>query len=151
MRSQVSERSEVPAGIEELASQVISAAVDVHRKLGPGFLESVYKRAMEVELRHQEIPFQTEAIVRVNYRHIEVGRGRVDLLIDDKLVVELKATQHITNVHRAQALHYLKATGLPLALILNFHRSLLLRGTHRVVLTAKQDEHKSNQKRHEPR
>jgi GxxExxY protein len=121
--------------VEELVALVLGAAVEVHRELGPGFAETVYERALDIELTERGIPFTRQASVRVTYRGRVVGDLRLDLLVADRLVVELKAIDCVTVVHLAQALSYLKATRLPLALVINFNVPILLRGVRRVVLS----------------
>jgi len=119
---------------EALMTRVIGCAVAVHRELGPGLLEGVYRRAMCVELRAQGIPFETEKAIFVHYRGVALPGQRIDLLVDNQLIVELKAVKQFDPVHLAQALSYLKATGLRAGLLINFHRKLLKHGLRRVVL-----------------
>ena len=113
-------RKEPSKDLDKLAYEVIGAAMEVHRKLGPGFLESVYEEALCVELREQKVAFQRQFEVAINYKGHAVGKSRLDLLIEQKLIVELKTTKRIDNNHLAQTLNYLKATGLKLGLIINF-------------------------------
>jgi GxxExxY protein len=125
---------EVPAEVNQLARRVIDAAVEVHRHLGPGYQESVYENALAVELGLRGISFQRQAGFNVDYKGHGVGEGRMDLLVDRVLVVELKAVDRLTDVHVSQAISYLKATRLPLALLINFDVPVLMRGVRRVVL-----------------
>jgi GxxExxY protein len=125
---------ETPPEVNLLARRVIDAAVEVHRHLGPGYAESVYENALAIELGLRGIPFQRQAGFNVSYKGHEVGEGRMDMLIDRALVVELKAVDRFTEVHVSQAISYLKATGLPLALLINFDVAVLMRGVKRVVL-----------------
>ena len=119
--------------MNDAARRVIEAAVEVHRHLGPGYVESVYEKALAVELGLRGIPFEHQVAFRVEYKGYEVGEGRMDLLVERRLVVELKAVDRFTEVHVAQALSYLKATGNPLALLINFNVPVLLRGVKRIV------------------
>jgi len=114
---------------------VLGAAVEVHRRLGPGFLEGVYEEALCVELRSRRIPFVRQAVITVDYKGHRVGDARLDLLVADRLVVELKAVESLAQIHVAQLLSYLRATRLPLGLLINFNVAVLLRGVRRVVLT----------------
>jgi len=117
----------------DLSYDVIGAAIDVHRALGPCFMESVYENAMAVELELRGIPFKRQVACSVSYKDVVVGEGRIDLLIEDLLVVELKTVDAIVEAHVAQALFYLRTTDLPLALIVNFKANVLREGIRRVV------------------
>ncbi len=105
---------------EELSGAVIGAAIEVHKLLGSGFLESVYERALALELSSRHVPFERQAPITVMYKQTRVGEYRVDLLVDGRIILEIKATNTLVAEHYAQALHYLNATGLRLALLLNF-------------------------------
>ena len=119
-----------------LAREVIGAAIEVHRHLGPGFLESVYEEALCVELRLRKIPFERQRPAKVEYKGEYVGEeGRLDLLVDDRLIVELKAVREVAPIHRAIVVSYLKATKKNLALLINFKVSCLKDGVQRVVLS----------------
>jgi GxxExxY protein len=119
---------------EALVTRVIGCAMAVHRELGPGLLEGVYRRAMSVELRAQGIPFETEKAVAVRYRGVAVPGQRIDLIVDNQVIVELKAVKEFDPVHVAQLLSYLRTTGLRVGLLINFHKRLLRYGLRRVVL-----------------
>lgn len=105
---------------KELTFAVIGAAMEVHKILGPGFLETVYQGALEKELSPRMIPFDHKVKLPVTYKDAVVGIYEADLVIDNKLVVEIKAVSKLNTSHQAQAIHYLTATGLRLALLLNF-------------------------------
>src|SRR4026208_1378203 len=105
---------------KELTFAVIGAAMEVHRILGPGFLEAVYQVALERELTLRGVPFESQVKLPVIYKDILVGEYFADVVIDKKFVVELKAVSKFNASHQAQAMHYLAATGLRLALLLNF-------------------------------
>ena len=105
---------------EELSGRVIGAAMEVHKLLGSGFLESVYERALALELTGRQIPFERQVPIKVMYKQSQVGEYRADFLVDGKIILEIKATSAVIAGHHAQALHYLTATGLRLALLLNF-------------------------------
>jgi GxxExxY protein len=103
-----------------LTHEILGAAIDVHRSLGPGFLEVIYAKALEVELAARRIHFERELSVPVFYRGVEVGRHRIDLLVARTIVVELKAIRALENVHFAVVRSYLSALGLEHGLLLNF-------------------------------
>jgi GxxExxY protein len=126
--------------INALARIAVDAAFQVHSTLGPGFLESVYRDAMAVELKLRGLPFGREVPIGVLYKGYTVGRGFLDLLIDERLVVELKAVEELAPIHTAQLLSYLKATRLPLGLLITFNVHQIRRGIRRVVLTQQTDD-----------
>jgi GxxExxY protein len=103
-----------------LTEQIIACAIAVHRELGPGFLESIYEEAFSLELDRHEISYERQHPVRIRYRGKNVGMHRIDLVIDKRVVVELKAVREIEDAHLAVCLSYLKATNLPVGLIINF-------------------------------
>ena len=121
--------------LDQLAYEVIGAAMEVHRALGPGYLESVYEEALCVELRERGIAFERQLEIAINYKGHAVGKGRLDFLIEDKLIVELKTVDQFAPIHKAQVMSYLKATGLELALLINFKVPLLKDGLQRVILS----------------
>ena len=106
--------------INDLIYRVIGAMIEVHKELGPGFLEKVYRRALEVELARQKIPFQSEKEVVVHYKGTVVGDHRLDFFIADELVVELKTVEQLGKKHYAQVRSYLKAVKKPVGLLVNF-------------------------------
>ena len=105
---------------EELSSQVIRAAINVHRTLGPGFLESIYEAALCVELDADHIPYERQKTLRLTYREKSIGEHRLDLLIDGRLVLELKATKDLDPIYFATVRSYLKASNLESGLLINF-------------------------------
>ena len=117
----------------ELTGAVIGAAIEVHRLLGAGFLESVYESALAVELRAREISFERQKSIPVTYKGNLVGENILDFLIEDKLVVELKAVSNLTSLHEAQVLSYLKASNCNLALLINFNVTRLTNGVKRII------------------
>jgi GxxExxY protein len=104
----------------ELTHQIIGSAMEVHNLLGPGFIESIYQRALLHELALHSLSTETERHIEVRYKGQLVGKHRLDMIVSGEVVVELKAVGSIVDVHLAQALSYLKASKLELALILNF-------------------------------
>lgn len=127
--------AEPGAELDGLVRRVIGAAIEVHRALGPGFNESVYEEAMGVELELRRVPFTRQHPIDLQYKGVAVGAGRLDFLIDARLVVELKATDRLAEVHIAQTLSYLRATRLSLALLINFNVPALRRGLRRIIHT----------------
>lgn len=105
---------------EELTGQIIGCAITVHRELGPGFLESIYEKALAVEFARNGMRFHAQSSVPVHYRGEIIGEHRLDLLVEDQVVVELKAIKTLEDVHFAQVRSYLKACGLKHGLLFNF-------------------------------
>jgi GxxExxY protein len=128
-------RMEPSTELNALAYAVIGAAIEVHRLLGPGFLESVYEEALCVELTLRGIRFARQFPIGVQYKEQKVGEARLDLVVDDSLVVELKAVESIAPIHVAQILSYLKATRLRLGLLISCNVTTLRRGIKRVIYT----------------
>ena len=114
---------------------MIGGAIEVHRVLGPVFLESVYEEALCVELALRGVPFARQVAVGVEYKGRAVGEARLDLLVADSIVVELKAVESLAPIHLAQILSYLKATKLRLGLLITFNVGVLRRGIKRVLRT----------------
>ena len=105
---------------EDLTGRIISCAIEVHKSLGPGFLESVYETALLVELRHTGLQVEQQKILPIIYRGAIVGEHRLDLLVENKIIVELKATSALEDIHFAIVRSYLKASRLEHGLLLNF-------------------------------
>jgi len=124
----------MPENLNHLTEAVIGAAIEIHRALGPGLLESVYERAMGIELNERGIPFETQVQVPITYKGQSAGDLRLDLLVDPRLVVELKAIDVLAALHQAQVLSYLRATNLTLGLLINFNVTQLVRGIKRISL-----------------
>ena len=125
---------QVPDDVNELAHRVVDAAFAVHRELGPGFLESIYDRALRLELEARGIAFECEKSVAVLYRGVAIPGQRLDFVVEERLVVEVKAVAAIEPIHVAQVLSYLKTTKLRLALLINFHERMFAHGIRRVAL-----------------
>ena len=128
-------RVEPSTELDELAYAVIGAAIEVHRLLGPGFLESVYEEALCVELTLRGTRFARQLPIGVQYKGQKIGEARLDLVVDDSLLVELKAVEGVAPIHVAQILSYLKATRLRLGLLISFNVTTLRRGIKRVIYT----------------
>ena len=123
-----------------LSFAVIGAAMEVHRILGPGFLEAVYQAALEKELSLRGILFQRQVDLPVYYKDTLIGIYKADLVVDDKIIIEIKGISRLNSSHEAQALHYLAATGLELAILINFGSSSL---EHRRVIKSRNRESNS--------
>ncbi len=120
--------------INELTEKIIGLAITVHRKLGPGFLESVYQAALAQELEKAGIPFEKEKALPVQYEDIKLDVGfRCDFLVSGKIIVESKAVTQMTEIDHAQILNYLKIANLQVGLLINFNVKLLKEGIRRVV------------------
>ena len=120
--------------INDLSSSIIGAAIEVHRALGPGLLESAYEQCLARELSLRDIPFQQQKALPVHYKGTQLDCGyRLDFLVADMVVVEVKAIDTLLPIHQAQLLSYLKLGGWKLGLLINFHVPLLREGIKRVV------------------
>jgi GxxExxY protein len=121
--------------INKLTEAVIGAAVEVHRVLGPGLLESAYQRALAHELELRNIPFEQQKLCPVRYKDLVIDDTyRLDFLVRGVLVVELKTVDALLEVHDAQVLTYLKFTGCHIGLLMNFRSTLLTKGLRRLAL-----------------
>ena len=110
---------------KDLSYRIIGLAIEVHNKLGYGFLEKVYENALMILFRREGINAKQQAPITVYFEGKVVGEYFADILVEDKIILELKSLEKITDVHKAQALNYLKATGLRLAIIINFGKKKL--------------------------
>jgi GxxExxY protein len=110
---------------EALTEKIIGAAIEVHRRLGPGFIESVYENALAIELAKRGLNFLDQHIVSMTYDGIEVGQHRLDLFVENLIVVELKAIKNLEDVHFAVVRSYLRAVGQKHGLLLNFAKTTL--------------------------
>ena len=119
---------------ERTMHATIGCAIAVHRALGPGYLESIYKAAMCVELDSCGLSYVREQSVDVNYRGIAIPGQRIDLIVDGLIVVELKAVESLAEIHRAQLISYLRTTGLRGGLLVNFRVRVLKDGLKRIVM-----------------
>ena len=121
--------------VNELTEKVIGAAIEVHRELGPGLLESAHQRALEYELTLRGIRFEAQKACAVTYKGLVIEDAyRLDLLVSDQLVVELTAIDALADVHEAQVLTYLRFTGCRIGLLVNFRSRLLKNGLRRLAL-----------------
>ena len=120
---------------EDLTGEIIGAAVSVHRELGPGLLESAYQVSMDRELTLRGIPFQSQVDIPVEYKGVRLDCGyRIDLLVDKRVVVELKSIERFQSVHEAQLITYLRLSGVHVGLLINFNVPALRQGIVRRIL-----------------
>ena len=125
--------SPLDAGLEDLINRVIGCLIEVHRHLGPGYLESAYRRATCIELALRRIPFNEEHAIDVTYKGHRILGQRLDLIVDGRLILELKAVAHLEPVHASQLVSYLNACDLRAGLLVNFNVGILKNGLKRVV------------------
>lgn len=125
--------STLPQDVEDLISQVIGAAIEVRRHLGPGYLESTYHRAFCVELKLRKISFDVKRKISVVYKGEPLHGQELDLVIDSKVVVEIKAVSQLEEIHCSQLVSYLRSTGLRAGLLVNFNSVVLKAGIRRIV------------------
>jgi len=104
----------------DLTEKIIKAALKVHRQLGPGFIEKLYQRALEIELTNNKIKVEREKLLKLTYEGVNIGSDKVDFMVEEKVLVELKAVSELSDVHRAQLISYLKASLLRVGLLINF-------------------------------
>ena len=119
---------------ERLSYRIIGAAIEVHKHLGPGLLESVYEAALCAELRLRDINFERQKRICINYKDLDVGYYIADLIVENRAIVEVKSVDKLEDVHTAQLLTYLKLAGLNAGLLLNFNEATLSKGVKRVLL-----------------
>ena len=120
--------------INTLSGKVIGAAIEVHKALGPGLLESAYEECLCYELGLRRIPFERQKELPIEYKGVKLDCGyRLDVVVADKLVLELKACERLEPIHEAQLLTYLKLTGMKIGLLINFHLASLKDGIKRIA------------------
>ena len=121
--------------IDNITSQIIGAAIDVHRELGPGLLESAYETCLAHELIRRDLKVEQQKAVPLSYKGVKLDCGyRIDLLVENMVVVELKAANRLEPIHEAQVLSYLKLSGHKVGLLINFNVRVLKDGLKRLVL-----------------
>lgn len=129
----VMRHGELPPDINDLSHGIVGCAMEVHRVLGPGLLESLYEEALMFELRARGLMVARQVAVEVPYKSIILSGQRLDLVVGGVIVVELKALAKVLDVHRAQLLSYLRAVDLPLGLLINFNVGLIKDDLHRIL------------------
>ncbi|KAA0894039.1 GxxExxY protein [Oryzomonas rubra] len=127
-------RGDTEEAINGLTDKIIGCAIEVHRNLGPGLLEGIYEKALCHELQSSGLRFQCQAIIPIIYKGTRLGDHRLDLLVEDEIIIELKAVEKIESVFKAQLLSYLKLTNKKLGLLINFNVPVLKDGVTRIIL-----------------
>jgi len=131
----ISQRTPIPDAVNEISGVIVDAAFQVHETLGPGLLESVYEQCLEYELNNRGLDVRRQVRVPLQHKELQFDCGfRVDLLVQDAVVVELKAVEVVLPIHRAQILTYLKITGHRVGLLVNFNQTKIKNGIQRLVL-----------------
>lgn len=120
--------------INQLTERIIGCAIEVHKALGPGLLEAMYEEALCIELMDSGLKFQRQVAIPALYKGREVGEYRIDLLVEDAVIVELKSVERFDPVFEAQILTYLRVTGKKIGLLINFNSRLLTAGVKRFAL-----------------
>lgn len=128
--------NEPSAKTDAIAKTIVDCAIEVHRILGPGYLEPVYENALFVELESRGLKVERQKGVNISYKGHDVGEGRMDLVAEKEVIIELKAVEALAPIHTAQVIAYLKATKIQLGLLINFNVPLLKQGLKRIVYTA---------------
>ena len=126
--------SQLDDKLEALIHRIIGCCIKVHRELGPGLLERIYRRALCIELALAGVPFELERSFPVRYRDHFLCDQRVDLIVAGQVIVELKAIERLAPVHQAQIMSYLRMSGLRVGLLMNFNVAVLPDGLRRIVL-----------------
>lgn len=120
---------------KDLTDQILAAAIEVHKALGPGLLESAYQLCMAHESKLRKLSFEQQVVLKVNYKGLDLdGCYRLDFVYDNRVVVELKTVESVLPVHEAQLITYLKLTGIRVGLLINFNVPVLKQGIYRRVL-----------------
>jgi len=120
--------------LERTSLAIIQSAIEIHRHLGPGLLEGLYRPCMAYEFHERGLAFAAEKLIPVSYKKLVLaGAYRLDFLVEDAIVVEIKSVDTVLPVHYAQVLSYLRLTGTPVGLLINFNVSLLVKGVKRIV------------------
>ena len=118
----------------EISNKILGCAIEVHKQLGPGLLESAYQECLFFELKEQGLKVRKEVPMPITYKDVKLDHGyRIDLLVEEKVVIEIKTVETLNDVHTAQVLTYLKLGGYKLGLLLNFHVSILKNGIKRII------------------
>jgi GxxExxY protein len=129
-------RNDWPEERDPVTGRIIAAAIEVHRELGPGMTEAMYEEALALEFDLQGVLFARQVPVMVHYKGRPIGNTRLDFLVEGAVILELKACEALNLVHRAQCICYLRATGLRVALLINFNVPVLKDGIKRVILSS---------------
>jgi GxxExxY protein len=126
--------STLPQATDDLLTRIIGCAIAVHRELGPGFLESIYAAALAIELTMAGVPFERERSIGVNYRGTVITGQRIDFVVADEVILEIKAVSRMDPIFQAKLMSYLRTTKLRVGLLINFNELLLKDGIKRIVM-----------------
>jgi GxxExxY protein len=126
--------SPLPDYVEAIVERVIGCAIEVHRRLGPGLCEGIYEDAMTVELNLEGLSYDRQRQVVIHYRDMPLRAQRLDLVVENAVVVEIKAVEQLHSVHRAQLVSYIRSAGLQVGLLMNFNGEVLKGNIKRVVV-----------------
>jgi GxxExxY protein len=126
--------STLPPETEQVIQRTIGCAIEVHRHLGPGYLESIYSQALEIELQAHHLVFERERGILVQYKEHRIAGQRVDFIVEGRLIVEIKSVARFDPVFEAKLISYLRTTGLRAGLLMNFNSMLLKDGIKRIVV-----------------
>ena len=129
----VDEEMEPDPALNRITNAIIGAAIEVHRTLGPGHLESAYEEAMAIEMTLRNIPFRRQVEIDLLYKGRSVGKSRIDFVVEEAVVLELKAVEQLAPIHSAQMISYLWVTGHSLGLLINFQVPALRHGIRRIA------------------
>ncbi len=134
LNAEAAKNAEIQDELNRLTKNIIAAAIAVHKELGPGLLESAYRSCLEFELKDRGFTVEHEKELPVNYRGHKLDCGyKIDLVVEQKVLIELKAIETIAPVHEAQLVSYLRLSGCRVGLLINFHEKRLIDGVHRKV------------------
>lgn len=125
---------QIPEDSESLTYDIIGAAIEVHRHLRSGHMESVYESALCIELDNRGLSYERQKVLTVNYKGHEIGSFIADLIVENRVIVELKAVKKLAAVHEAQLIGYLRLAELPLGLLINFNVAVLKQGIKRIAV-----------------
>ena len=123
----------IPDEVDRASNQIIGAAIEVHRHLGPGFLEAIYEKALVHEIRLRGLVVRQQVPITVDYKDLQIKGQRLDLVVQSGVVVEVKAADRLLPIHEAQLISYLRSTGHRLGLLINFRCDVLKKGIKRIV------------------
>jgi len=122
--------------INKITEKIIGCAIEVHRHLGPGLLEAIYEKALCYELDENHVIYERQVLIPVIYKGFNLGDSRIDLLVENEIIVELKSVDKMYPLHEAQVLSYLKMAGKRLGLLINFNLPVLKNGIKRIILSS---------------
>ena len=120
--------------LNKITEKIIGCAIEVHRNIGPGLLESVYEKAMAIELKNSGLKFERQKSLAILYKNHSLGEFKIDILVENKVVVELKSVERHDSIFEAQLLSYLKLGNYKLGLLINFNKTMLKEGIKRIIL-----------------